>query len=451
VKFSSTKEKRLKLIALGGWGKINGNMFVYETKDDLLIIDCGIDFPDETMTGVELIVPDISYLMNKKNKIRGMIISHGHEDHFGAVPYLLPQLGPIPVFVTKLVRGFIQAKLKEFHLSSPRFHLIDPEGNSFTVGQFKVHPFRVNHSVPDSLGFCLETPVGKIFHVPDFKFDLTPVDGKPFQIGKVARLAQPPVLSLVSDCLGAESKGYTESEREIEKIFGQIISEAQGQVFITTISSNITRFQQAMRASLRFGRKVVLLGRSVREKFQIAQKLGYLQVKKGSLITPAEAKKLPLNKVTYLVAGCYGQPGSALARIGRGNFQGVSLKPGAVVIFSADPAPSGSRELVDSLVDQLVLKGARVHYYELQENLHVSGHGSSGDIRLLFALIQPRYLVPIGGEPRHMRAYSFLASEMGVAKERVFELRNGEALEFFGRQARVVAGPKIKTIPIKNS
>lgn len=449
MRFQKRKREKLKIISLGGWGKINGNMFVYETRNDILIIDCGIDFPDETMPGVEVIIPDVSYLADKIGKIRGIVITHGHEDHFGALPYLLPRLGYPPIFATKLVKGFIQAKLEDFKISFSKFHLVDPERDSFVIGRFKIHAFRVNHSVPDSIGLCLETPAGKIFHVSDFKLDLTPIDGKPFQIGRAARLAKPPVLGLVSDCLGAESKGYTESEREIEKIFGQIIGEAVGQVFITTISSNITRLQQAISASLRYNRKVVILGRSIRGKFQIAQKLGYVKVSKKDLITPVKAKRFPQNRVTYLVAGCYGQLGSALARIADGTFQDVKLMKDAIVVFSADPAPSGTKDTVDSMVDKLVLRGARVYYYELQENLHVSGHGSSGDIRLLFALIQPKYFVPIGGEPRHMRAYAFLTSEMGTGKDRVFEPRNGEVLEFHAGQANIIKGPKIRTAPIK--
>lgn len=449
MKFQKKKGSRLKVLALGGWAGVNQNMFVYETDRDILIIDCGVDFPDETMSEVEVIIPDVSYLKDKINKIRGLIISHGHMDHFGALPFILPQIGNPPIFATKLVRGFIEARLAEFDLPPAKIHLIDPQGDSFRLGSFETSPFLVNHSVPDSMGLCLQTPVGKIFHVSDFKFDFTPVDGRVFQIARAARLASPQTLALFSDCLGAAASGFTSSEREIEKIFDQIIDEAEGQVFITTVSSNISRFQQAIRASLARGRQIVLLGRSVREKVEIAQKLGYLDIRQKDIILSSKARKLPQNKLTYLVAGSYGQPDSALSRLAEDDYRDARLEKDAVVIFSADPSPPGSRAAVDLLVDKLTLRGAKVHYYEIQENLHASGHGSSGDIRLLFSLIEPQYLIPIGGDPRHIRAYSLLAEGMGM-RGRVLELFDGEVLEFTPYQAQVVDRIKIKGIPVRS-
>lgn len=449
MKFQKRKDQKLKILSLGGWSGVNQNMFVYETGNDILIIDCGIDFPAETMPGVEVIIPSISYLKDKKSKIRGVVITHGHEDHFGALPYHLPQLGNPPVFATKLVRGFIQAKLEEFGVVFSKFHLIEPDKDSFVVGQFRLHPFRVNHSVPDSVGLCLETPVGKIFHVSDFKFDMTPVDGKVFQIGKAARLAYPKVLALISDCLGATTSGFTSSEQEIEKIFDQILDKANGQVFITTISSNISRLQQAIRASLKHNRRIVILGRSLKEKIAVSRKLGYLKLNQRNILSLQKAKKIPQNKLTYLIAGSYGQSNSALVQLTEGNYRDVKLEKGAVVIFSADPSPPGSKEAVDAVVDKLTLKGAKIHYYEIQENLHVSGHGSASDIRLLFALIRPKYFIPIGGDPRHIRAYSLLAKEMGAKEKQILELFNGEVIQFDRQRAQIVDKIKFKGIPVK--
>lgn len=450
MRFQKRKDKKLKILSLGGWSGVNQNMFAYETDDDILIVDCGIDFPDETMPGVEVIIPDISYLEDKKRKIRGIVVTHGHEDHFGALPYLLPKLGNPPLYATKLVKGFIQAKLEEFKVTFPKFHLINPEKDSFVVGQFKIHAFRVNHSVPDSIGLCFETPVGKIFHVSDFKFDLTPVDGRVFQIGKAARLAYPEVLALTSDCLGATTSGFTSSEQEIEKIFSQIIGGARGQVFITTVSSNISRLQQAIRVSLEHNRKIVILGRSLREKIKISRKLDYLKLNQRNVVFAQKVRKLPQDKLTYLIAGSYGQPNSALTRLAEGTYREVKLEKGAVVIFSADPAPPGSKKAVDAVVDKLTLKGAKIHYYEIQENLHVSGHGSASDIRLLFALIKPKYFIPIGGNPRHIRAYSFLAKEMGAKEKQILELFNGEVLQFDRGQAQIVDRIKVKGIPVRS-
>lgn len=443
------KSQTLKLLSLGGWSGVNQSMFVYETKKDLLIVDCGVDFPDEPESGIEVLIPDVSYLKNKKDKIRGVVITHGHLDHFGALPFILPKIGNPPVYATRLVKGFIESRMAEFNTTPAKIQLIDPDRGSFKLGSFEVSSFRINHSVPDSAGFCLDTPAGKIFHVADFKFDLTPVDGQVFDISKAARLAQPEVLALAADCLGAVHSGFTSSEREIEDIFDQIIRKEKGQVFITTISSNISRFQQAIRVSLEHGRKIVLLGRSVEEKIEIARQLGYLKLDRKSIVLPWKAKKMPQEKLTYLVAGSYGQSDSALTRIAGDDYRDVKLEKGATVVFSADPAPPGSKQAVDGLVDKLTLRGAKVYYYEIQENLHVSGHGSASDIRLLFAIVKPKYFLPIGGRPRHIRAYSSLAKEMGARDDQILELFGGEVVQFSSRQAQIVGRVEIKSLPVK--
>lgn len=450
MKFKGTKNSWLKVVSLGGWGKVNQNMFVYESANDIIVVDCGVDFPDDTESEVEVIIPNIDYLKERKNKIRGIIISHGHLDHFGALPFILPAIGNPPVFATRLAEGFIQSRMSEFNITRPRTKVITPDDGVINLGAFKVTPFGVNHSVPESLGLCLETPVGKIFHVSDFKFDMTPVEGRVFQIGKAARLAYPHVLALFSDCLGAVNEGYTGSEREIENIFDQIVEKTKRQVFITSVSSNISRFQQAIRVSLEHGRKIVILGRSVEEKIRVAQKLGYLKIKEKNIIPLKKAKKLPQKELTYLIAGSYGQTNSALSRLADDEYRNVKLEEGAVVIFSADPSPPGSKKAVDALVDKLTLRGAEVHYYEIQENLHVSGHGSAGDIRLLFTLVKPKYFVPIGGDPRHVRAGSLLAKEMGAPEEQVLELFDGEVIQFSENQARIVDRMTIKGVPIKS-
>jgi len=296
---------QLKVISLGGWSGVTQNMFAWETPKEILLIDCGIGFPEETSGEKEVLIPDINYLKSRKEKIKGIIISHGHLDHYGALPFILPEINYPPIYASRLVKGFIEARMAEFNLSQPKINLIEFKGDFFNVGSFKIHSFRVNHSVPDSAGFCIETPAGKIFHVSDFKFDFTPVDSKVFQIARAVQLARPPVLALFSDCLGSVHPDFTSSEREIEKMFNQIIGETKGQLLITTLSSNISRFQQAIKASLRQGRKLVLVGRSVEEKIKIARRLGYLQLKNQDVVVLKNAKKMSSRKLTRSGGGFF--------------------------------------------------------------------------------------------------------------------------------------------------
>lgn len=421
--------QQLKFVSLGGIRDVTKNMYVYECGPDILVVDCGIGFPDAELLGVDVVIPDISYLEKNLHRIKAIIITHGHEDHFGALPYVLPKI-PVPVYATPLVLGFVKVKLEDYNLSG-KFNLnaVVPEKGPFNLGVFKVTPIRMNHSVPDSVGYCLETPLGKAFHFPDFKFDWTPVDGRPFDVARLVDLAQDRSLLLASDCLGANSEGYTRSEKDIEHVFEDIIGKAPGQVIVTTISSNISRIQQAINASVRFGRKVVVVGRSISQNAMVAKELSYLKVANKDLVRPENAKRFPDRALTYIVAGAYGQPGSALARIAEGSHKFVQLSKGAAVIFSADPNPPGVSEAVDSLVDKLTDLGAEVHNYEIQNDLHVSGHGSQGDLLLLASLVRPKYFVPIGGTARHLRAYKKLITQTGVAPERVFELGSGQFLE----------------------
>lgn len=440
----------MKLIPLGGAGTVTKNMFVYEYGEDILLVDCGIGFPEEEQLGVDVVIPDVSFLRGKVARIRGIIITHGHEDHFGALPYLLPELGKPPIFASKLVLGFIRNKLSEFNLlSGQSLNLIEPETDPFELGVFKIIPFRVNHSVPDSLGFSIETPAGQIIHAADFKFDWTPVDGRQFEISKLAKLSEKGVLCLLSDCLGSTSPGYTESERLIEQTFEQAIAQAQGQVFITTVSSNISRMQQAVNASLKFNRRLALLGRSIEQNVAVARSLGYLEFPENALISPNEARRLPVQALTYLIAGCYGQPDSALARLAVGENE-VELKKGALVVFSADPIP-GTEDRVYRLIDKLIALGAVVIYSEIQGGLHVSGHGSRGDLAMMIGITKPSYFIPIGGTLRHMREYARLAAEMGFDPRAVLELKEGEIAEFHRGKAAISGSIKTSDIFVDGS
>jgi ribonuclease J len=315
-----------------------------------------------------------------------------------------------------------------------------------TAGVFRVSSFRVSHSVPDGVGFCIETPEGKSFHVPDYKFDWTPVDGKPFDIRRAVNLATGNIISLASDSLGSTSPGHTESEAKIEGIIESIATKAKGQIFFTTISSNISRMQQAINVASRLGRKVVFVGRSIDRKADIAKRLGYLNYQNGIVITSKQAKRMDGNKLMYIISGSYGQPGSALYRVAIGEHEFLSIDKDDVVIFSADPAPPGSKTNVDFVVDHVIERGADVHYYDLQEDLHVSGHGSIEDIKFLFGIIKPKYFIPIGGTIRHNKEYANIAMDMGNDIKNVFRLKAGDVLAFNAGNAKIEGHIPVKSV-----
>lgn len=431
-----TSAAAVRVVPLGSAGHVNRNMFVYEylpdgsTIEDIVIVDCGVEFPDSEQLGVDLIIPDITYLLDKLDKVRGIVITHAHEDHFGALPYVLKELHKPPIYAAKLVLGFIQNKLSDSAglADNQEFNEIIPETDeAFHLGNFQITPFRVNHSVPDTMGLFIKTPVGNLIHAADFKFDWTPVDGKQFEVSKLARLAEEGVLLLASDSLGSTNEGYTHSELAIQETFERYIEEARGQVFITTISSNISRMHQAVEASRKYGRKVCFVGRSIGQNVKVARTLGYMDFPDDVVVEPRDARNLQPNQITYIIAGCYAQEGSGLDRVSRQAHRDIMLLPDATVIFSADPIP-GVHDLVGTLIDRLTLLGATVAYSAIQDNLHVSGHGARGDLCLMVGLTRPKYFMPIGGDPRHQRAYAEMVEHMGYRRDYVFEMRTTETL-----------------------
>ncbi len=438
----------LKFIAISGTTGVTENCYLYEYGDDMIMVDCGVGFPEPEMYGVDLVIPDFTYVKQNARKLKGIVITHGHEDHLGALPFLFKDLR-VPIYASKLVAGFIEDKFVDYKTEknmTPKIHVFDPQKDTITLGVFKVTPFRVTHSVPDSCGLCIDTPEGKLFHVPDYKFDWTPVEEKPFDIKKAAILASGDVLCVASDCLGANSPGYTESEKEIENRIEAIVAKAKGAVAFTTISSNISRMQQALRVAHRLGRSVVFVGRSIDRKAEIARRLGYLHYPSKLVIPARHAKKMPDNKLMYIVSGSYGQPGSALYRVALGEHKFLEIGSGDTVIFSADPAPPGSKTNVDFLVDRFIQLGVDVHYYDIQEDLHVSGHGSIEDIKMLLSIFRPKYCVPIGGTIRHMKAYADLAQSVGIEKGNVLTLSAGEVVEFRQGQASVREKIPVKSV-----
>jgi ribonuclease J len=435
----------MKFISLSGSTEVNENLHVYEYGNDMIVVDCGIGFPDSEMFGVDLVLPDFSYIIKNKNKLRGILISHGHEDHYGALPFLVKELNTT-IYSTKLVAAFIQEKLDDYEVRGQRISVFNPDRDVLTLGVFKVTPFRVGHSVPDGVGFCIDTPEGKMFHVPDYKFDWTPVDGRPFDAVKVATLASGGALSLASDSLGADEPGYTESERAIEGHIENIMRDVKGKVYLTTISSNISRMQQTINAAERLGRKVVFSGRSIVNKSEIAKKLGYMFYKNGSVIQEKQAARMPANKLVFIISGCYGQPGSALYRLAMGEHKFFKINKDDAVIFTADPAPPGSKSGIDFLVDKFIEQNIDVHYYDTQENLHTSGHGSQKDIEMLFALVKPKYYIPIGGTIRHSRGYSLIAQSMGAREDQVLDLAPGQVVEFVNQNAKLTGKIPVEEI-----
>lgn len=435
----------LKFIALSGTTGVTENLYVYEQGGDMIIVDCGVGFPDQDMLGVDLVIPDFTYIRKNANKLRGIFISHGHEDHLGALPFLLREVNA-PIYATRLVAGFIEDKLADYKFQGARINVFDPERDSISAGSFRVTPFRVAHSVPDGVGFSIDTPEGRIFHISDYKFDWTPVDGRPFDVAKLSALASEGTLALASDCLGSTTPGYTESEKEIEDRIGRIAGSAKGQLFFTTISSNISRMKQALNIAQKLNRKAVFVGRSIDKKAEIARNLGYLNYPPGLVITAKQARRLKKEQIIYVISGSYGQPGSALYRLALGEHESLGIEEGDTVIFSADPAPPGSKNNVDFVVDKFIEANVDVHYYDMQEDLHVSGHGSQKDIEMLFALAKPKYFVPIGGTIRHMHSYSLIAQGMGVPARNIFEPGAGDIIEFAGGQAKVAGKIPVRDV-----
>ncbi len=435
----------LKFIALSGTTGVTQNFYIYEYDNDILIVDCGVGFPEQDMYGVDLVIPDFSYVKKNRKKVRAILISHGHEDHMGALPFLFKDI-TAPICATRLVAGFIKDKFEDYGKKAPLINIFDPERDTLSFGNFKINPFRVSHSVPDGVGFAIDTPEGRIFHIADYKFDWTPVDNRPFDIAKVAGLASEGTLAVASDCIGSNTPGYTESEKEIEGRIEEIVRHATNQVFFTTVSSNISRIQQALNVAARLGRKVVFIGRSIERKAVIAKELGYLNYPNEIVISVKQARKIEKSRIMYIISGSYGQTGSALCRVALKEHDFLTAEDGDVVVFSSDPAPPGSKANVDFVVDKLIELNCDVHYYDMQEDLHVSGHGSQKDIEMLFAILKPSFFIPIGGTIRHMRAYGRIAQKMGAKPGDVFELLPGQILEFKGKKARIIGKIPVRDV-----
>jgi ribonuclease J len=428
-------KSKLRIIPLGGLSEIGKNMMILEYEDDIVIVDSGLMFPSEDMFGVDLVIPDVSYLLQKKEQIRGIIITHGHEDHIGALPYILKQLGNVPIYATKLTHGLISLKLKEGRLLNNCRQKIITAGQQVTLGKFRFEFFSVCHSIPDSVGIILFTPVGVIVHTGDFKLDYTPVDSRPTDLSRLSQIGAQGVLLLMADSTYAELPGYTPSERVVGEALDRIVSNAPGRVIVTTFSSLISRIQQVFDSAAKYGRQVFIVGRSMNDTVKMSMELGYLNVASGVLGKLEDSRGKQPNKVVFITTGSQGEPTSALVRMANQDHSQVHVMKGDTVILSATPIP-GNEALVNRTLDNLFKRGAIVLYDKLAQ-VHVHGHASQEELKLILNLVKPKYFMPIHGEYRHLSLHGRLAESVGIPKNNIFILEDGSVLELNSQSARV--------------
>jgi len=424
--YTLTKEK-IRLVPLGGLGEIGKNMMVVEYGNDIIIIDVGVMFPDDEMFGVDLVIPDTSYLADKKHRIRGILITHGHEDHVGGLPYILPMLDFPPMFATRLTHGLINVKLKEHHLLEKTVVNVIAPGDEVVLGAFRAEFFRVNHSIPDSVGIALHTPLGTIIHTGDYKFDHTPVDGKPADFGTIGKFGNEGVLLMMGDSTRVESPGYTPSERVINDSFDKIFANAPGRIMLATFASLISRVQQVVDTAARYERVVALVGRSMINNVQMALELGYLNIPKGMLIRVEDINKFHPDQVVIICTGSQGEPTSALTRIANKDHRQVRVERGDTIILSATPVP-GNEKMVHRTINNLFRQGAEVFYQGIS-NVHVSGHAAQEELKLMLNLVRPKFFVPVHGEYRQLVLHAKLGYSLGIPEENIVVAEDGDVIE----------------------
>lgn len=436
-------DNKVSFIPLGGVGDVTRNMYVYEYQNQILIVDCGLGFADESMLGVDLLLPDINYLLETKKRIVGMVLTHGHEDHIGALPFILPQLPKIPIYATPFTASLANAKLKEFGVVAT-VNSVSFENNSVNLGPFNCSFIRVTHSVPDTSHIFIKTPAGNFYHGSDFKFDNTPNDGKVSDYERIKKYSSSGVLALMSDCLGSERAGRTNTEMSLVPTFEEEIMRCQGKFIVTTYSSNIARLNQIISVSEKAGRKICFVGRSFIKTKDVASSLGYLSIKQGMEIEIDEIRRYPSNKVTLVIAGSQGQENSGMARVANNEHREIKLDKKDTIMFSSDPIP-GNETLVYELIDTIAKKGCRVLYSGLTKNIHVSGHGATEEMLELVNLVRPKNLAPIGGNFRHMAAYGNLMESHGFKRQNIFLIEDGQEVIFSQ------GGSKLgRRIPVRN-
>lgn len=428
------KKEKLKIIPLGGLGEIGKNMTVVEYKNDLIVIDCGLMFPEEEMLGIDIVIPDITYLIKNKDKIRAIVLTHGHEDHIGALPYVLKQIN-VPVYGTKLTLGLVENKLKEHGILKDADLRCVKYGDVVKLGNIEVEFIKTSHSIADSAALAIKTPIGTIVHTGDFKIDYTPIDGDVIDLARFAELGKAGVLLLMADSTNIERPGYTMSERTVGETFQNIFKQAKGRIIVATFASNIHRVQQIINAAVSYNRKVAVSGRSMVNVVDVATNLGYLNIPDGTLIDIGDINHYPENKIVIITTGSQGEPMSALVRMSTSEHKQVDIIPGDMVIISANPIP-GNEKLVYRVINQLFKRGADVIYKDLAD-VHVSGHACQEELKLIHTLVKPKYFIPVHGEYRHLKQHALLAQKLGMKEENIFLLDNGSVLEIDRKTARV--------------
>lgn len=432
----------LRFIALSGTIGVTENLNVYETEDEMIVLDCGIGFPDLEMPGVDLVIPDFSYIVKNKHKLKAIVLSQGHEDHIGSLPFLFRHLN-VPIYCAPLVAEFVKLKFDDYGIKNYTINIFNPKNAEVKIGEFVLFPFRVAHSVPDTVGFLVEHPEGRIMHVPEHKIDQKSVDNMPFDLIRSRELAnRGKVDCLISDCLGVHNPGFAPDSIAIEDNIFNIAKTAKQALYLSAMSSAIGRFQQMINVAKRLNRSVVFVGRSIQEKTTAAHSLGYLDYSGVQVIDFKKAKSISPNKLMYIIAGCYGQVGSSVYRLATDADNRMSVKEGDMFIFSANPAPPYSKESQDFVIDELIDRGVDTHYYDLKEGLHVSGHGYQEDIKTLFEIAKPKYFIPTGGTIKHMHSFEKLVVSTGQKKESVFKLKPGDTVEF--KEGFLKRGQKVK-------
>ncbi|WP_245157051.1 ribonuclease J [Anaerovorax sp. IOR16] len=413
----------VKLIPLGGLNEIGKNITVLESKNDLIIIDCGLSFPDDEMYGIDIVIPDFSYLIKNREKIRGMVLTHGHEDHIGAIPYLLKELN-LPIYGTRLTLGLVENKLKEHGLRG-NLNVI-AAGETIKLGDFKVETIRTTHSIADAICLAIDTPAGKVFHTGDFKIDYTPLDGEPINFHRLAEIGNKGVLLMLADSTNAERKGYTASEKTVGVTLENIFRSCNTRILVATFSSNVHRVQKIIDTAVKFKRKVAISGRSMLNVVNISIELGYLKVPDGILVDINKIRNIKDSDLVIITTGSQGEPMSALARMASSDHKAVQIKKGDVVVLSSSPVP-GNEKTVSNIVNKLFEKGAEVIYNDIAD-IHVSGHACAEELKLVHSLIKPKFFMPVHGEYRHLRQHSLIAENLGMSKDHIFILENGQVL-----------------------
>ncbi len=429
----ASKKEKLRIIPLGGLGEIGKNMTAIEYEDEILIIDCGLSFPEEEMLGVDIVIPDITYLLKNKDKVKGIVITHGHEDHIGALPYFLKKIN-VPVYASRLAVGLIENKLKGFKMKNAHIERVKPR-QKIKLGAFKVEFISTSHSIPDAFALSVETPAGIVFHTGDFRIDYTPIDNQIIDLDKIAEIGRKGVLVMLADSTNAERPGTTRSEKSVGDTFDEIFSGRKSRIIIATFASHVHRVQQIVNSAVKYNRKVVFSGRSMLTVGAVAQELGVLNIPDGITITEKEMDKYPDEEVVVVVTGSQGEPMAALPRMASDEHRTLDIRTGDTVVFSSTPIP-GNEKLVGKVMNLLYDRGAEVIYDKLYD-VHTSGHACQEELKLMHRLVKPQYFIPVHGEVRHLRQHGLLAEELGMPKENIFVGETGDIMEFSKDSAKV--------------